>query len=563
MTNLDYSVEVKQLATDPSSILSARKSKKKKRVRRAQDKSTAASSELPVAPAAPVAEPVAIVEKEVVSEDDVVQTPVKKHSNRSAVVINAILQQSGPNNLPVAFKKDTENDVGFIAESPVPVQQNVNEVEEVVPIQLDDMKSTLEKALPKEEKNSEKKEAQANSEEQDEKDHDGGVRLDSSLGEIEPSKITEIYSDSESIKEQDDEEVSAPLEEVVEVEVKPLNIVKARASTMVVEEEPVVVVEEKSVVVEEVEEEPVVEAAPEPMVIEEPEVAPVMGEKESPVEVEEQEQKVEVEVEELVVAAPEPVVIQEEVVVAVAVEEEEQKEIEEVATIAAEPLASPVVELLMEQLFVPAGEPTVEITRAEIAHEAAVLEPRYTGEVAISINSIIEALASCKDMNSLSGTLATFSRVSKPGTQEERLFKELHHYAAISETVKKDNSDKVSTRSKSSMRSVRSFFKRRADAYPDCKFPLMSTSILKLNADLNLLLVLSSTTSRIKAILPPFLSMTAAPAINTIPTSGTITPSDLKNPTVSATPINKSQRPRLLPKMTMSLLHRSFSKTRV
>lgn len=208
---------------------------------------------------------------------------------------------------------------------------------------------------------------------------------------------------------------------------------------------------------------------------------------------------------------------------------------EPIAKLAVEPVAEAVLEmspvtLLLQELIDPAEPSTPESDDERIASK--VLEPRYAEPVSVSINSIIEALAACNDVSSLTGTLESYSYVAKPGTQEERLFKQLHQYAAISDPLKNDNSDKLSTRSKSSIRSVRSFFKRRVDAYPQ---------------------LLASTTSRIKAILPPFLTLTTAPTLSTVPTA-----SSCENPLVSAT-ATKSSRPRVFPKMTMKLLQRSPS----
>jgi len=200
------------------------------------------------------------------------------------------------------------------------------------------------------------------------------------------------------------------------------------------------------------------------------------------------------------------------------------------------PVVEPVLEinpvtLLLQELIDPADVASTPESEAERIKESEVLEPRYVEAVSVSINSIIDALTACKDVSSLTGTLETYSRVAKPGTQEERLFNELHNYAAISDPVKNDNSDKFSTRSKSSIRSVRSFFKRRVEAYPQ---------------------LLASTTSRIKAILPPFLTLTAAP-VSTAPVA-----SNSQKPPISATATTKSSRPRLLPKITI-LLQRSLS----
>lgn len=386
---------------------------------------------------------------------------------------------------PVGLK-DSETGVGFTAESPVPP---VMDSEEPVPIALD-------VAEIKESSDEDTGVVKATLEEHDnEKDHDGGVKLD--IGdaeevlpprpavdeiELEPSKITEIYSDSESLRgeqEMEEDVVSAP---VAEDEVKPLDIVKLGVISAVVDggssltfaEQPV---ENDAHTLEEglpveVIGKPVAEIA-EPVAthIEEPIIDSVV----EPVEMPVVEPVAEPVPEPVAEVAVEPAV---EPVMAPTAETLTEPVAEPIAEVTVEPVVEPVLEmspvtLLLQELIDPAGPSTPESDDERIASK--VLEPRYAEPVSISINSIVEALAACNDVSSLTGTLESYSCVAKPGTQEERLFKQLHQYAAISDPLKNDNSDKFSTRSKSSIRSVRSFFKRRVDAYPQCKYYLFET----------------------------------------------------------------------------------------
>ena len=509
---------------DGSAIL-VRKPKKKGKKGKKEKKPVTVAAELAVDVSTAATDEIAL-------EIDIKAPVHQKPAHRGAVVIHGIVHQDGSSTQAVAVQKNSESDVGFIAESPLPVEP-VTEAGDIDAIILDlkgEEEPAIEETIPTMEEEEEAGAARITLEENDnEKDHDGGVKLDA-VDTLPPLpedideqlvKLTEIYSDSESVKdEQDDEDVAVPMEEEEPmIEVKPLQVVKAATFVQPIEEEPVIVstpgpeavieeiaaiekespvapVDELTVDVQEpvtVLEEPVavIKELPVAAIVEEP-IAPVEEPValiiEEPVAVVEEliiEESVAV-VEEPIIEEPvavvellieEPIaVVEEPIIEAVAVVE---RVVEEPVAIAKEPVVvvkepvvtpeeSPVVIELLEDLLVPAVEPpNVE----EVVKEAAFFEPRnmHTGEIAVSINSIIDALASCKDINSLSGTLETYSRVSKPGTQEERLFRELHLYAAIAEPVKKDNSDNRSTRSKSSMRSVRSFFKRRAEAYPQCK----------------------------------------------------------------------------------------------
>ncbi|KAF8432860.1 hypothetical protein BGX38DRAFT_1146284 [Terfezia claveryi] len=511
-------------------------------------------------------EPIAM--DEVALETDMKSPVNQKPVHRGAVVIHGIVHQDGSKSTQ-RIQKNSETGIGF----PTGPRAETEEVDAIVHDPKDEEEPTPETVLMED---SEKEAAKITLEENDnDTEHDGGVKLDAAHSlptrpeDVQHVKLTQIFNDSESVKdEQDDEDAAVHVEEEPLPVVEALRVVKPPTLVQPIEEEhfivftlkPEAVIEESVAAVQEpaiVLEEPI--AVKEQVAIIEEPIA-IAGEPAAVIK--ESVAVVEDAVEEPIAIAGEPAaVIKESVAVVEDAVEEPIAVVEESIPVVKEPIAvakelialvgepiavveelvvtpeeSPVVIELLEELLVPAVEPP---NTEEVVKEAAFFEPRHmhTGEIAVSINSIIDALASCKDTNSLSGTLETYSRVSKPGTQEERLFRELHHYAAIAGPTKNDNSDNRSTRSKSSMRSVRSFFRRRAEAYPQ---------------------LLSSTTSRIKAILPPFLSMTAAPAINTIPTSGTITLTDHRSP-IASTNTGKSQRSRFFPKMTMSLLSRSVS----
>lgn len=552
--NKDVIAPVREEVTLAEEAEKDKKSPKKgKKIRRGKkEEKVAIPTTEPVCTTAPIAT------DEVALETDMKPPVNQKPVHRGAVVSHGIVHQDGTSSTPT-IQKNSESDVGFLTES----KAEGEEVDVIVHDPKDEEEPTTPETVLME--GAEKEAPKITLEENDnETEHDGGVKLDAADAlptpvedpDDQPVKLTQISSDNESLKgEQDDEDAAVHVEEEPLPVVEALRIVKPGTPVQPLEEEPVIVLTlEPEAVIEEI-------AAIEkesPVALDEESVAIVQ----EPVSVLEEPIAV---VRELVAIIEEPIAIAVEpaavvkesvavVEVPVAVVEEPVPFVEEPVTFVEEPIAvveepiavveqlvftseeSPVVIELLEDLLVPTVEPP---NTEEVVKEAAFFEPRHmhTGEIAVSINSIIDALASCKDTNSLSGTLETYSRVSKPGTQEERLFRELHHYAAIAGPTKNDNGDNRSTRSKSSMRSVRSFFKRRAEAYPQ---------------------LLSSTTNRIKAILPPFLSMTAAPAINTIPTSGTITLTDHRSP-MASTNTGKSQRSRFFPKMTMSLLSRSVS----
>jgi len=509
---------------DGSEILSVRKKKKGKKGKKEKKNQIAVTAE-PAADAQSVSTTAPIAIDEAALENNMKAQVNQKPAHRGAVVIHGIVHQDGASTRAVAVQKNSESGVGFIAESPLPVEP-VAEAEEVDAIVLDpkdEEEPTVEKVIPALIEEAEKEAAKIALEENDneKEEHDGGVKLDA-VDTLPPLpedldeqlvKLTEIYSDSESVKdEQDDEDIAVHMEEEPMIEVQPLQVVKAATFIQRIEEEPVITPEPEAVIeeivaiakespvalVEElvvdvhVLEGPVTVIIEEPVAIVEEPIAvveePVAAVKavtiveepiavvEDPVAVVEEPVDIAVAIVEAPIAVvEEPVAVVKAVIIVeepIAVVEEPIAVVEEV-TVAEEPVVtseeSPVVIELLEDLLVPSVEPpNVE----EVVKEAAFFEPRHmhTGEIAVSINSIIDALASCKDINSLSGTLETYSRVSKPGTQEERLFRELHHYAAIADPAKKDNTDSRSTRSKSSMKSVRSFFKRRAEAYPQCKF---------------------------------------------------------------------------------------------
>ncbi|RPB25173.1 hypothetical protein L211DRAFT_848055 [Terfezia boudieri ATCC MYA-4762] len=559
--NKDVIAPVREEVTLAEEAEKDKKSPKKgKKIRRGKkEEKVAIPTTEPVRTTAPIAT------DEVALETDMKPPVNQKPVHRGAVVSHGIVHQDGTSSTPT-IQKNSESDVGFLTES----KAEGEEVDVIVHDPKDEEEPTTPETVLME--GAEKEAPKITLEENDnETEHDGGVKLDAADAlptpvedpDDQPVKLTQISSDNESLKgEQDDEDAAVHVEEEPLPVVEALRIVKPGTPVQPLEEEPVIVLTlEPEAVIEEI-------AAIEkesPVALDEESVAIVQ----EPVSVLEEPIAV---VRELVAIIEEPIAIAVEpaavvkesvavVEVPVAVVEEPVPFVEEPVTFVEEPVTfveepiavveepiavveqlvftseeSPVVIELLEDLLVPTVEPP---NTEEVVKEAAFFEPRHmhTGEIAVSINSIIDALASCKDTNSLSGTLETYSRVSKPGTQEERLFRELHHYAAIAGPTKNDNGDNRSTRSKSSMRSVRSFFKRRAEAYPQ---------------------LLSSTTNRIKAILPPFLSMTAAPAINTIPTSGTITLTDHRSP-MASTNTGKSQRSRFFPKMTMSLLSRSVS----
>jgi len=488
------------IVRDGSEILNVRKTKRKGGKGKKEKKNQAATMEQ-AADAQLVSSTTAPTPTDEVALEADMEVPVNKRpAHRGAVVIHGIVHQEGVSTRAVAVQKNSESGVGFIAESPLPVEPvtETGEVDAIVLDSKDEGEPILEKVIPALIEEAEKEASKIGLEENDnEKEHDGGVKLDA-IDTLPPLpedideqlvKLTEIYSDSESVKDEQDDEDVAHVEEEPMIEVKPLQVVKTGTFVQLIEgEKPLVIAPAQEEVVEgiaTIEMESPVAPIEEPAAIVNEPVAVV----EEPVTIVQEPVAV---VEEPVAIVQEPIVLVEEPVVfqepiflieepvaiiqePIVAAEEPVAIAQETAAVVEEPVIateeSPVVIELLEELLVPAAEPpAVE----EVVKEAAFFEPRHmhTGEIAVSINSIIDALASCRDLNSLSGTLETYSRASKPGTQEERLFRELHHYAAIADPMKKDNSDNRSTRSKSSMRSVRSFFKRRAEAYPQCKFLL-------------------------------------------------------------------------------------------
>ncbi|KAI5807735.1 hypothetical protein DFH27DRAFT_640833 [Peziza echinospora] len=478
-----------------------------------------------------------------VEEPSTIATPVEPEQKPQPEVA-VIVAPSAPKGTPTSFVKNTEVDVGFAPETKATDEEEAEEAAEVVAPVVEAAKPVVEEIQEKPIKEvADVQDVETTEEEvleekvafvevtvpkaaSDEVEQDGGVSLELAEAQaialpLSPAveviaileepvlEVTEIKALPEAI---DDvvEEIVVPAVEKEEEPVQMVALIETPVEMVALIETPVEMVA--------LIEEPVEVAAP---VVEKAlEVsAPVV---EKPVEI----------------AAP---VVEKSVEIPAAVESivEEPVVEEEV-----EAEFSPVL-VHLNEFFQPYSEDEVyesEEPEAIVADtfEKVMLEPRHVEETTVSIDSIIKTLASCKDVSALSKSLDNYSKVVKAGTQEERLFKELSHYTISSSPLSAvDNDDKASTRSKSS---VRSFFKRGGNAYPK---------------------ILSSTTARIKAILPPFLNVgttqTAASAA-TPPPSRPMSRMGLQHSASTASA--KPTRPRLLPKVTMSLLNRSFSLSR-
>ena len=350
------------------------------------------------------------------------QAPTKK-GNRGAVVVAGVLHEGldaatglprginiSSKAAPTPIEKNSELDVGFTADSPAEKAVDVPETE-VVPIVLDTEKEAITCPSPKHEKPDTVEPKVTLEEHDNEREHDGGVKLDlteeppqrpeDDTAEVDgPRKITETeLSETVDVQLSDGEEAApAPTPAALQLEPTLFEVVLPSTPVAEVVEEPVESVEEPV-------EEPVepVEPVEEPV---EP-VEPVEDPVELPVE--------------------EPVVL---------------------------PQDNRVIEQLNELFEAP---PAGELSGIEFK----VLEPRRSEEeTAVSIDYIVGVLSSCKDINTLTRSLESYKRVSKPGSQEHRVFDQLHQY-----TTSGADDDKMSTRSK---RSIRSFF--RKDTYPQCKF---------------------------------------------------------------------------------------------
>lgn len=212
---------------------------------------------------------------------------------------------------------------------------------------------------------------------------------------------------------------------------------------------------------------------------------------------------------------------------------------------------SPILRRLTD-LLEPCFPVVLEGKSEDVVAVEEILEPRRSEDSSItSLDSIIDSLATCDNIASLSQSLERLSQQSKPGSPEARLFAQLQHYAVSSSPVAADDSDKWSTKSG---RSVKKMFKK---SFSRSTYPQSKTRAFKNAANIHandLTVVLSSTTFKIKAILPPFLSLNSSSAINDFQAPPTPPPTAPSESLLA----EKPSRSRLFPKMTMTLMNSNW-----